>query len=247
MKFRNYLISMKAVILAGGMGTRLRPIIGNDNLKVMLKYSDKPLLYRTVELLRDHGIKEIIFVVSHMKHKIIEYFGDGKNFGVKIDYAFQENPKGGTADAVMAAKNKINEDNFILLYGDNVFDESSIEKLLNSRFGFDGVLCTKEVENPSKFGILEVNGTFVKKIHEKPEVPPTNLAMTGLFILPKEIFSATEKTKLSPRGEYELTDSIQILIDSGMKIGYCKLSGFWLDPRDKNEIEQAKKLISKTN
>ncbi len=238
---------MKAVILAGGLGTRLRPVIGNGNSKVMIEYANKPLLQRTIELLRDKGFSEIVLVVSHMKHKIMDYFGNGEKFGVKIDYAFQANPKGGTADAVRYAKNKINEDKFLLLYGDNIFDPSSIEKLMVNRFGFDGVLCTKEVSNPSKFGILEINGTLVKKIHEKPEVPPTNFAMTGLFILPKDIFSAIDRTKVSSRGEYELTDSIQILIDSGKKIGYCKLSGYWLDPRDKNEIDEANKLINQTN
>lgn len=235
---------MKAVILAGGLGTRLRPIIGNENLKTMIKYSGRPLLHRTVDMLREKGFEEIVFVVSHMRHKIMDYFGDGKNFGVKIEYVFQENPRGGTADAVRCVENKINEEKFLLLYGDNVFDGSSIDKLTNSRFGFDGVLCAKEVENPTKFGILEVDSSLVKKIHEKPQTPPTNLAMTGIFILPRDIFNAIEQTKLSARGEYELTDSIQILIDSGMKIGYCKLPGFWLDPRDKKEIDEAERLVA---
>src|SRR3989304_3137552 len=230
---------MQAVILAGGVGTRLQPVIGNDQQKTMYQYSDKPLLHRTIEILRDKGIKNIVLVVSYQKEKVMAYFGDGRKFGVRVEYVFQKYPKGGTADAVRYAKEKVNGEKFLLVYGDNVFHENAIDKLLEKGKEFPGVLCGKEGADPSKFGVLQVDGSAVEKIIEKPEVPPSNLLLTGLFVLPKEIFSAIEQTDLSPRGEYELTDSIQILIDKGYKFGYTTAENFWLDPRDKKVIEKA--------
>ncbi len=236
---------MKAVILAAGMGTRLRPHIG-DNQKTMVKYSQKPLLQRTVEVLRDKGFKEIVMVVNFMKEQIMELFGDGSDLGVRIEYVVQQNPRGGTADAVRHVKDKITEDRFLLIYGDNVFDPKILDAILKKLNHFHGILCGKEVDNPNKFGVMQVDGLHVKRIIEKPEVPPSNLALTGLFILPKEIFSAIEKTKLSPRGEYELTDSIQILIDEGLEFGFIIAEGFWIDPRNKEEIEKADTFLQES-
>ncbi len=237
---------IKAVILAGGVGTRLQPVIENNNPKVMLKYSDKPLLQRTVEILREKGISEIVLVVGYQKEKIMSYFGNGSKFDVKIEYVFQKHPKGGTADAVSYAREKIKDKKFLLIYGDNIFHPNTLESLLTTSEKFDGAMCGKEVENPSNYGILEVKDHHVVKIHEKPENPPSNIANTGLFVLPQEIFSAIDNTGISVRGEYELTDSIQILIDKGFKIGCVVAKEFWSDPRNANEIEEAKKKISES-
>lgn len=229
---------MKAVILAAGMGTRLRPVIG-DNQKTMVKYSQKPLLQRTVEVLREKGLRDIVIVVNYMKEQIMEFFGDGSAFDVRVEYVHQQNPKGGTADAVRCVSEKIDGDKFVLIYGDNVFDKRILDSILKKSAHFDGVLCGKTVDNPSKFGIMQVDGLHVKKIIEKPEVPPSNLALTGLFVLPRDIFRAIEQTKLSTRGEYELTESIQILIDEGFKFGFQIAEGFWIDPRDQGEMTMA--------
>ncbi len=237
---------MKAVILAAGMGTRLRPVIG-ENQKTMVKYSEKPLLHRTMDVLKDKGITEVVIVVNYMKEQIMEYFGDGYEMGMKIEYVVQQNPKGGTADAVRCARHKIDDDKFVLIYGDNVFHPGILDSILEKAGHFDGVLCGKMVENPSKFGIMQVDGLHVKKIMEKPEIPPSNLAMTGLFVLPKEIFDAIDETGLSPRGEYELTDSIQIMIHGGTKFGFVITEGFWIDPRDQDEIKMADVFLQKIN
>lgn len=234
---------MRAVILAAGIGSRLKPIIGEGKQKTMLEYSDKPLLQRTVEVLCDKGFTDIVMVVNYMKEQVMEFFGDGSSFGVKIDYVVQPNPKGGTADAVRYVRDKIADDKFLLVYGDNIFDPNIIDEILEKLDHFDGVLCGKEVENPSKFGIMQIEGKHVRKIIEKPEVPPSNLALTGLFILPKEIFSAIDRTNLSSRGEYELTESIQILIDDGAEFSFVIAKSFWLDPRDSEEIKVADVFI----
>lgn len=234
---------MKAVILAAGMGTRLRPYIGDGKQKSMVKYANKPLLQRTVEILKSKGFDDIVIVVNYMKEEVMEFFGNGSKFGAKIEYVVQKNPKGGTADAVRCVKEKIDEDKFLLVYGDNVFDPAIIDDMVGKLDHFSGILCGKEIPNPSKFGIIQVDGLHVKKILEKPKKPPSNLALTGLFVLPKDIFSAIESTKLSPRGEYELTESIQILIDKGKEFGFVVTKGFWLDPRDKDEMKKADELI----
>lgn len=236
---------MKAVILAAGIGSRLKPIIGSDKSKTMLEYGDQPLLRRTIDALSSRDVKEIVMVVGHLKEKLMGYFGDGSKFGVKIDYVVQENPKGGTADALKQAKEKIKDEKFIVIYGDNIFDYAILDEVLKKENGFDGLLCCKEVDNPQIFGTLEVADGLVKKITEKSPNPPSNLALTGIFILPNEIFSAIDETKISPRGELELTESIQILINRGRKISYIVAKSYWIDPSTKEELVRAQQLVTK--
>jgi len=235
---------MQAVILAAGLGTRLRPVIGKEIPKVMVDYNGKPLLQHTIEILKNKGIENILLVVHHKKELIRDYFGDGKKFDVNIDYAYQENPKGGTADAVRYAKDKIKEDEFLLVYGDNIFDATAIDRILKEQAVHDGIIALKKMEDVSKFGVVEVEADKVKRIVEKPETFVSNLVLTGLFILPSSIFSFIEKLKPSKRNEYELTDAIQMLIDNGYNFGFIIVEGFWTDPRDAKELELAKQFIS---
>jgi bifunctional UDP-N-acetylglucosamine pyrophosphorylase/glucosamine-1-phosphate N-acetyltransferase len=234
---------MKAVILAAGVGSRLKKHIGSGTSKTMVQYGDRPLLHRTVDMLRERGVDEIVIVVNYMKDQIMGHFGDGSGFGVKINYAHQENPKGGTADAVRQAEGKINDDKFVVIYGDNVFHPNIVDAVLSKSKDFHGVLSCKRVDNPKEFGVLETEGPHVKRITEKSENPPSNLALAGIFVLPNEIFQAIRKTKLSSRGEYELTDSIQILIDEGKKIGFIEVDKFWIDPASKEDLEKAQQLV----
>ncbi len=235
---------MKVVILAGGLGTRLKPITETIP-KVMIDIGGKPLLQRTIEILSKKGFKDFVIVTSYKKEQIMDYFGHGEKFGVKIKYVFQENPKGGTADAVKYSENEI-KDKFLLIYGDNIFDSKAIDLLAEKNKFFDGVLCGREAQNPKNYGVLLTDRNRVLKIIEKSENPPTNLVMTGLFVLPKDIFSAIKETRLSLRGEYELTDSIQILIDRGLKIGLAKFKGKWLDPNNENELKEAEKFFAES-
>jgi len=214
---------------------------------VMVDLIGKPLLRYIVETLGAKGIKEIVMVVGYKKEQIMRYFGDGSRFGVRIEYVEQADPKGGTADAVRCARGKIDtgksSDKFFVIYGDNVFEPEVIDSMLAKSSSCDGVLCGKPVDEPKKYGILEIENGLVKRIHEKPEHPPSNLANSGLFILPIQIFDAIEHTQLSPRGEYELTDSIQILIDRGLKFGCVKIEGFWIDVGDGERLQKAKEHI----
>lgn len=231
---------MKAVILAAGKGTRLLPLTENIH-KGLLLIGDKPLLEHTIDSLRKNNIKEIFLVVNHRKEDIINYFGDGSKFGVKINYLYQENPKGGTADAVRCAKNKT-EGSFVLLNGDIFFHPSIIKRLKESYMNCDGLIACKEVKSPQEFGILKIENGKIVKIFEKSKDPPSNLANIGIYLLPEKIFDAIEKTPLSKRGEYELTDSIQILIDKGFVFKPVIVGEFWIDVGRIEDYEKAKEV-----
>ena len=235
--------NITAVILAAGLGTRLRPIIGNDVPKVMKEMKGRPLLQYTIDTIKKKGIGNVVMVVNHKKEQIMDYFGDGKEFGLNIEYVHQNNPKGGTADAVIYAKSKVRSDKFLLVYGDNVFDTKIIDMILKKYSDCDGVLAVKEMEDVSKYGIVEVDGDRVVGIKEKPDRTSSKLALAGLFVLPTSIFEAIDKINISSRGEYELTDAIQKLIDEGGKFGFVKIEGFWIDPRDKRELDIAEQFV----
>lgn len=217
---------MKAVILSAGKGTRLLPLTEKTH-KGLLLIGGKPLLEHSIKALSQNGIKEIFLVVNPFREQIEKYFGDGSKFGVRIKYLFQENPKGGTADAVRQAK-EIKE-NFILLNGDVFFHPSIIGKLMESYKDVDGLIVGKEVENPEEFGVLKIENGIITEIVEKSKNPPSNIVNAGICLLPKEIFDAVEITPLSKRGEYEIIDSIQILIDKGFVFKPVITNEFWID------------------
>jgi len=231
---------MQAVILAAGLGTRLRPIISEEIPKVMLRLNGKPLLQYAIENLKKNKIEDIVIAVHYKKEQVIDYFGNGKEFGVNIQYVVQENPKGGTADALRYARNKINGE-FLLVYGDNLFAPNTVEKILEKQ-NYDGILAVKRMENISKFGVVDVEGDRVVELVEKPDKFVSNLALAGLFVLPYDIFKFIEIIKPSKRNEYELTDAIQLLIKNNYKLGYIEIEGFWADPRDAKELELAKEF-----
>ena len=233
---------MKAVILAAGLGTRLLPLTTNIH-KGLLLIGDRPLLEHAINALAENKIRDIFLIVCHRKEQIEKYFGDGSKFNVHIDYLHQENPKGGTADAVRCAKGKI-EGNFLLLNGDLFFHPSIIKKLIESFDGCDGLIACKEVKNPQEFGILKIENRKIVRIFEKTQNPPSNFANLGIYILPEKIFEAIDQTSLSKRGEYELTDSIQILIDKGFKFKPVFVDEFWIDIGRISDYEKAKEFYN---
>jgi UDP-N-acetylglucosamine diphosphorylase / glucose-1-phosphate thymidylyltransferase / UDP-N-acetylgalactosamine diphosphorylase / glucosamine-1-phosphate N-acetyltransferase / galactosamine-1-phosphate N-acetyltransferase len=234
---------MKAVILAAGMGTRLMPLTATIH-KDLLKIGDKNILEHIIDSLKKNGIKDVLMVVGHRKEQIIEYFGDGSKFGIKIEYLNQENPKGGTADAVRCAKGHVSG-SFVLINGDLFFDSNIIKRLLDESSEGTGLIACKPVENPQEFGVLKVENGSIVEILEKLKNPPTNLANLGIYFLPEAIFGAIERTPKSERGEYELTKSMQILIDEGVKFKPVIVEEFWVDIGSLPNYEKAKEIYSK--
>jgi len=206
---------MKAVILAGGRGRRFGNLT-KEIPKVMLEINEKPILETIIKNIKKAGLRNFIIVVNYKKEKIIEYFGDGSKFGVNIQYAYQEYPKG-TGDAVRYVEPFIDEDIFLLIYGDVILDSNTLSKIIKLN---KPLICLKEVEDPRRFGVVEIKNGKIFRIVEKSNDPPSNLVNTGIYLLPIEIFDAIKKTSLSKRGEYELTDSIQILIENGKEFDY---------------------------
>ena len=191
--------------------------------KVMLPIANKPILEHLMLEVRKAGIEEIVLIVGYHNETIRDYFEDGKRWGLKIQYATQMKQLG-TAHALETVQQFIS-DSFILLNGDILVGAEDIRRLLEK----DGtVLSLVEVANPEGLGVVEVEGDRVARIVEKATSPPSNLVNAGLYLLTADIFPAIAQTPQSPRGEYELTSSLQLLADSGCHISYQQLS-YWLD------------------
>lgn len=234
---------MKAVILAAGKGTRLLPLTEKTH-KVLLPLGNRPILEYSIKALAVNKVDEVLLVLNYKKEDIEEYFGDGSKFRTNISYLYQENPKGGTADAVGYARGKI-DGKFIVLNGDIFFHPSIVKKLKESRLACDGLVACKEVKNPQKFGVLVIERDRIRKIVEKSPNPPSNIANLGIYLLPDRIFEAIDHTCKSERGEKELTDSINYLLDKGFVFRPIFVDEFWIDIGTVSDYKRAKLLYEK--
>lgn len=215
---------MKAVVLVAGKGTRMEPLT-SDCPKVMLQVTNKPILEHILNSAIQAGIEGFVFITGYLEQQIREYFGDGSKWGVSIDYV-QQKEQLGTANAIGYAKGHVGEA-FLVLNGDMLIGQEDLKALLSRTE--EAVICVKEVENPSDFGVLEVENNKVVRIIEKPKNPPTKLANAGVYLFRESIFDFIDRTQASVRKEFEITDSIQMLIDSGAAVGYSPLEGRWID------------------
>lgn len=223
---------MKAVVLAAGLGTRMRPLTFTKP-KFLLPVAGKPALDHVVSLLKNADIEEIAMVVGFGKEQIMERYGDGSKFGLKICYLPQEKLLG-TANAVSLAEDFVAGERFVVINGDTLVDQESLRVFmkrygeLSSRKDFGGLMATIEVDEPEQFGIVFLKGDRVSEIVEKPKRVKTKLANAGIYLFDPRIFNAIKKTKKSRRGEYELTASMQILINGGKGV-YTSPLHLWTD------------------
>jgi len=215
---------MKAVILAAGEGTRMRPLTKNRP-KVMLPVGNCPILQHVIEQVKGAGITDIVLVIGYHSDTIIDYFKDGRAFGVNMEYVVQKE-RLGTANAISVAEPLINK-RFLVLNGDVMITSAQIKTLRS--YNEPVVMTAHEVDNPRAFGVLEVNNGHVTHVHEKPEIPPTNLANAGIYIFGPEVFEYIKKTSLSSRNEYEITQTILEMINSKINVGYRIIKEKWLD------------------
>jgi glucose-1-phosphate thymidylyltransferase len=221
---------MKGVILAGGLGTRLYPLTHATN-KHLLPVYDKPMIYYPIQTLVQAGIDEILIVVGGPHAgDFIRVLQNGKDFGVKhLEYAYQNSGDGGIADALKLARDFADNSPIGVILGDNCTDTDLSTHVKNFTDG--AVIFLKEVEDPKRFGIAQIDAndkTKVISIEEKPENPKSNLAVTGVYIFDKNVFSYIEQINPSPRGQLEITDVNNLYIKSG-KLKCADLSGFWSD------------------
>lgn len=234
---------MKGVILHGGHGTRLRPLT-HTGPKQLLPIANKPMSQYCVESLRDAGITDIAIIIGGTgSNKVQEYYGNGEKFGVKITYVSQDAPRG-IAHAIKLCKEFVNGEKFVVFLGDNILKKSISEyvnKFKDSDASASILLC--EVNSPTQFGIADVKDGVIRKIMEKPKDPPTNLAVTGIYLLTPIIFDIIDRLKPSWRNEYEITDALQMLLQEKYKILYYMVTDYWKDTGTPNDIIHANQVI----
>jgi len=201
--------------------------------KFLLPVAGKPALDHVLLLLRNVGIDEIAMVVGYGREQIVERYGDGSRLGVKLRYLYQKKLLG-TANAVSLAEDFVGGDRFLVMNGDTLVDQESLNTLMKryeevgSSKDFGGIMATIEVEEPEQFGIVFLKGRKVSEIVEKPKRIKSRLANAGIYIFDPTIFEAIKRTKKSKRGEYELTTSMKIFINSGKAI-YTSPLNLWAD------------------
>ncbi|PSP73203.1 UTP--glucose-1-phosphate uridylyltransferase [Halobacteriales archaeon QS_3_64_16] len=232
---------MQAVVLAAGKGTRLRPLT-DDKPKGMVEVAGKPLLTHCFEQLSDLGAEELIVVVGHMKEAIISHYGDEFD-GVPITYAHQREQKG-LAHALLTVEEYIS-DEFMLMLGDNVF-EANLADVVSRQHEerADAAFLVEPVpkEEAGRYGVCDTNDYGeITEVIEKPEDPPTNLVLTGFYTFTPAIFHACHLVQPSARGEYELSEAVDLLIRSGRTIDAIRMDGWRIDvgyPEDRDEAER---------
>ncbi len=213
---------MKAIILAAGEGNRMHPLT-YTRPKVMLPIASKPILEHLLIEAEKAGVSEFIFIVGYHDEQVRHYFGSGDKWGVNIDYCTQRKQLG-TADAIKMVDGLVDE-NFLMINGDIIVNQKDIKSLATKN---DNTMSVFEVEDTQDLGLVELGEGKVVHIYEKVEKPPSRMANAGLYLFTPDIFAAVSQTSKSPRGEYEITDSLQLLIDQGHYILYQKID-YWLD------------------
>ena len=213
---------MKAVILAAGEGNRMRPLT-YTRPKVMLPIANKPILEHLLIETGKAGVREFIFVVGYHDEQVRNYFGSGDKWGVSIDYCTQRKQLG-TADALKMVEGLV-DGNFLIINGDIIVNQKDINSLTSRN---DNTLSVIKVKDTRGLGLVELREGKVVRIYEKVAKPPSHMANAGLYLLTPDIFDAISQTSKSPRGEYEITDSLQLMIDQGRSISYQEIS-YWLD------------------
>jgi glucose-1-phosphate thymidylyltransferase len=231
---------LQGVILHGGQGTRLRPLT-HTGPKQLIKVAGKPVSQWVLEQLRDSGIRDIVIVLGdNNPNKVVEYYGDGSRFGVNITYVYQGKARG-LADAVYKVKDVITEDRFLVYLGDNIVPYDNLSSFLSFK-GSASILLAK-VDNPNRFGVAVIKEGKVVKLVEKPKEKISDLALVGVYAFTKEIFDVIEDLKPSWRGELEITDAIQGLIDKGRKVDYSIIDDWWKDTGTPKDILEANSFL----
>ncbi|ADI75095.1 Nucleotidyl transferase (plasmid) [Methanohalobium evestigatum Z-7303] len=218
---------MKAVILAAGEGSRCRPLTLTKS-KVMLPVANKPVLEHIIESLEKCSITDIILIVDYEKERIMDHFEDGKDFGVNITYIHQS-AQLGTAHALLQTQEHVKDENqFLVLNGDNVVEPETISDLIEDAEG-DASVLTQKMKNTSNYGVVITDNKKIEKIVEKPEEKISNLVNTGIYLFTPNIFQIIKQTPISEKGEYAITDTLQLMIDYGYQVTNVNTKSRWID------------------
>jgi glucose-1-phosphate thymidylyltransferase len=242
---------MKALILAGGAGTRLRPIT-HTRAKQLVPVANTPILHYGIRSMVAAGITDLGVIVGDTRDEVMADLGDGSQFGASITFIPQDEPLG-LAHCVLIAREFLGDDDFVMYLGDNLLEqdlEAFVAAFMQAR-GDDhppsAQILLKEVSDPQRFGIasLDADG-HVEHLVEKPADPPSNLALVGVYLFDAEIHEAVAAIEPSERGELEITDAIQWLIDHGRRVRTEILTGWWIDTGKLTPLLEANRLILET-
>jgi len=233
---------MKALITAGGKGTRLRPITHTQN-KHLIPVANKKILDYALEYVKEAGITDIGIITNKEGTEVKEVYGDGSDFGVDITYIPQESPRG-LADCIRIAEPFIGKEPFVFYLGDNIIVggiNRFVQEYKQNQTSCHLVLS--KVPDPGRFGVPEIEDDRIVKVIEKPDDPPSDFAVTGIYIYDSSIFEAVNNIEPSERGELEISDAHQYLIDNDLEISFSEITGWWKDTGKPNDLIEANRLV----
>jgi len=237
---------MKGVILAGGLGSRLRPLTKVTN-KHLLPVYDKPMIYYPLETLCRAGIKDIMIVTGGSSAgDFLRLLGNGRDFGLKdISYTYQEG-EGGIADALKLCEHFAEGERLVVVLGDNIVEDDIAPYVRRFEEQDSGArILLKAVEDPERFGVPELDGERIVRIDEKPAAPKSHYAVTGIYMYDRRVFDFCRKLQPSQRGELEITDVNNAYIREG-DLYYDVLDGWWTDAGTFESLHHASNLVAKT-
>jgi glucose-1-phosphate thymidylyltransferase len=239
---------MKALILAGGAGTRLRPIT-HTSAKQLVPVANKPILFYGIEAMVEAGITEIGVIVGDTRAEVMAALGDGSRWGATITFIPQDAPLG-LAHCVLIAADFLGDDDFVMYLGDNLLEQdlrAFVTAFEDARKGPEpptAQILLKRVPDPQRFGIAELDAAGnVVRLVEKPVDPPSDLALVGVYLFDHTILDAVRAIAPSPRGELEITDAIQWLVDQGLRVRQEELTGWWIDTGKLTPLLEANRLL----
>ena len=234
---------MKALVLAGGSGTRLRPIT-HTSAKQLVPVANKPILFYGLEQIRDAGITDVGIIVGDTEAEVRAAVGDGSALGIEVTYLRQDAPLG-LAHALLTGAEFLGDEDFVMFLGDNLI-EGGIEELV-AAFERDrpaAQVLLKPVADPTRFGVAELDGDGrIAGLVEKPADPPSDLALIGVYLFTPRILAAAREISPSARGELEITDAIQRLVDDGAEVRASVVHGWWLDTGKKDDLLEANRIV----